>query len=137
MNQNLLPEGTPILSMDDPDFASKLRDALGLKEGEQVEVVTPQFTREPGAPPAHSCPDPFDQLFTRSLADLKTLGLRAWDEPDENGEMLMLLPGEWYDQIPNGTVLRCIDDTDETFIRGVTDDDIRFGCLAFGIKVKS
>jgi hypothetical protein len=136
MNKNLLPEGTPVLSMDDPDFAEKFAEATGIKPGEPVEIITPQFHREPGAPPAHSAPEPFSEIYNRSIAELRQLGCRAWDEPDSEGYVLMLLPGEWYDKIPNGTQLIDINGEPESFVRGVTDDDIRCGCLAFGVRVK-
>lgn len=62
------------------------------------------------------------------------MGLRPWD--DEGGFVLLLLPGEWYSHIPEGYELVSIMNRKEKFKRGKTSDDIRFGCLAYGIKVK-
>lgn len=66
---------------------------------------------------------------------LKEVGLRAWDEPDGHGRVLMLLPGEWYQHIPRGYEIVDINGNAERFEPGVTDDDIRFGCLAYGIVI--
>jgi len=49
---------------------------------------------------------------------------------------LWLFPAEWYDAIPNGFPLTCIDGTIEQFVRGKTDDDRRFGMLAYGLMVR-
>ena len=49
-------------------------------------------------------------------------------------EEIWLIPGEWYNVIPEGFILTCITGRDEPFKKGETDNDIRFGCLAYGIK---
>jgi hypothetical protein len=49
---------------------------------------------------------------------------------------LRLLPGEWYKQIPAGYEIADIFGEREEFAPGITDDDIRFGCLSFGILVE-
>lgn len=36
------------LNADDPDFVEQFRKALGLKPGEKIEIVTPQFERTDG-----------------------------------------------------------------------------------------
>lgn len=46
---------------------------------------------------------------------------------------IWLIPGEWYDYIPDGYLLTDICGRQEPFKRGKTDNDIRFGCLAYGI----
>lgn len=46
-----------------------------------------------------------------------------------------LIPNEWYEYIPDGFDLVCISGKAEKFKRGRTDNDIRFGCLAYGIMV--
>jgi hypothetical protein len=40
-----LPEGTPILSMDSPTFARDFTEAIGVKAGDTVQIMTPQFER--------------------------------------------------------------------------------------------
>jgi hypothetical protein len=46
-------------------------------------------------------------------------------------------PAEWYDHIPEGFEIVTINGAMKPFERGVTDDDRRFGLLAFGIVVKA
>lgn len=46
---------------------------------------------------------------------------------------IILLPAEWYGAIPEGFELISISGRKELFKKGVTDNDQRFGCLAFGI----
>jgi len=58
------------------------------------------------------------------------------DDPVEKMEVdhdIILLPGEWYNSIPEGFKLYSITGREERFKKGVTDDDQRFGCLAYGI----
>jgi len=119
-----------LLNMDDPNFAQKLVEAIGLQPGEKLEIATPQFEREDGKSPEKppSSDENFDNLRKKTKAELLDMGLRLWDESG-----LMLLPYQWYDKIPEGVVLRCIDGSDEPFRRGVTDDDYRAGVLAYGI----
>ena len=132
-----LPPGTPVLSMNDPNFADQLREAIGAGPGERIQIVTPQFERPKNDPPPASPPTDWSALRQMNRKALKEIGLRAWDEPDTEGRVLMLLPGEWYTQIPEGFDLVCINGESEKFKRGETDDDIRFGCLAYGIRVLS
>lgn len=46
---------------------------------------------------------------------------------------ILLIPGEWYNSIPEGFELIDICGHKELFKKGETDNDIRFGCLAYGI----
>lgn len=132
-----LPKGTPVLDMNDPDFANQFRDAIGVKRGDTINIVTPQFKRPENDPPPASVPTDWTELRSMSCQALKEIGLRAWDEP-KNGKVLMLLPGEWYTHIPIGFELECINGKvapHATTGKDRTDDDIRFGCLAYGIRV--
>lgn len=54
-------------------------------------------------------------------------------EPDED---IILFPGEWYDVIPDGFIVTGLYGEQYPFKKGDTDDDIRFGCLAYGIRRK-
>ena len=72
-------------------------------------------------------------LSTWSISDLKNIGLQAWDK-DDNGT-LMLFPAEWYDSIPEGYQITDIFGVEELFIKGKTDNDKRYGALAYGIVV--
>jgi len=116
-----------------------------------IQVTTPQFTRPKSDAPAASPPENWDDLKELDKNGLRELGFRPWNVPNDpedeprpgscqpvnwvgfNGKTLMLLPGEWYAKIPAGFEIIDINGCKETFQPGVTDDDIRFGCLAYGI----
>ncbi|NNU70408.1 hypothetical protein G9X67_34725 [Rhizobium sp. WYCCWR 11152] len=117
-----------ILHMDDPNFAEKLADAIGLKPGDTLEIHTPQFERVDGVKPIANPEELFEKLHTLPKETLKQIGMCPWDE---NG--LWLFPHQWYGHIPHGMPLTCIDGSVEPFEAGVTDDDMRFGVLAYGI----
>lgn len=53
--------------------------------------------------------------------------MKKWDE-----ELWLLTPKE-YEKLPDGVQLKCIDG--EYVVKGkdIIDDDVRFGCLAFGL----
>lgn len=127
----------PMLSMDDPNFVEKLADAIGAKPGEPIEIITPQFERPKGVPEPASPPDDWNALRSMNKDELKKLGLGVWGE-DPDGTTLMLLPGEWHAHIPEGFVLECINGGKKVVAgRDYIDNDIRFGCLAYGIRVKA
>lgn len=120
-----------LIDINDPDFAHKLAEAIGLKPGETLEIATPQFTRTDGL----SVPLPvmdFARLPELSKETLTAIGCQMWDEPDADGNVLWLYPAEWYDHIPNGTAVTDINGKTEPFKHGETDDDRRFGALAYG-----
>jgi hypothetical protein len=123
--------------------AAKIREIIGVGPAEEVIITTPQFTRPkgdpaPAAPPADRAA--FEALWDLPASALLELGLRRWGrqfEDDatgtESGPMLWLFPGEWYSKIPAGLPIVDINFRQETFVPSETDNDIRFGCLAFGI----
>jgi hypothetical protein len=125
-----------LLDMNDPQFVEKFRDAIGAKPGEAIEFRTPQFKREDGLIVPKPLVD-FAKLPSLSEATLKEIGCQKWDEPDADGNILWLYPYEWYDHIPEGHVMRCIDGTDEPMKHGETDDDMRCGALAYGFLRKA
>lgn len=58
------------------------------------------------------------------------MGVEIWKI---NGEDIhYLFPKEWYEIIPNGFEIINIFGNKENFVPGVTDDDIRYGCLSYG-----
>lgn len=119
-----------VLDMNAPDFAEQLQEALGVQPGEAIQVMTPQFDRTDGL----QVPTPlidFAKLPGLAEETLKQIGCQKWDEP-ENGDVLWLYPAEWYEHIPDGTPIVSINGEREVFKRGETDDDRRFGALAFG-----
>ncbi|GMV17984.1 MAG: hypothetical protein AMXMBFR56_62080 [Polyangiaceae bacterium] len=136
-----MPEGD-LKKSSESLIAAELREALGVGPDEPVTVFTPQFERlptmsAPGAPPTD-----WEALRGMDKAALQGLGMGAWNDPSEpedpfDGATLMVFPGEWYSSIPEGFEVTDINNQDEVFKPGVTDNDIRFGYLAFGVKVKS
>lgn len=119
------------LDISDPDFAEKLTAAIGLKPGSGVNFHTPQFFRGDGSPVL---------WFPRNAADIERLRLcdrgtlmQLRMAPWEKNHWLF--PGEWYDHIPKGFPVKAICGETAPFSKETHDDDIRFGCLAYGIEV--
>jgi hypothetical protein len=125
----------------------ELLAAIGAKTGDTIEIVTPQFERPPGEPAPGNCPPGF-MLNSETLQGiapqvLRRAGMRPWNDPHnpedqwdnhwgDHGQ-LWLFPGEWYSHLPAGLEVTCIMGEVEEFVPGVTDNDIRFGCLAYGV----
>lgn len=119
-----------VLNANDPNFAEQFREAVGAKPGEEIHIKTPQFERTDG----HRVPDPpadLSLLPKMTENELRLLGCQKWDGDH------WLYPGEWYDKIPEGHEMLCIDGTTEKFKKGETDDDTRMGALAFGFLRQS
>lgn len=71
-------------------------------------------------------------LTALTYDELLMIGCGAWDEPDDEGNVLMLIP-LWLSLILQPDIqLTCINGTTCTVDQ--TDNDIRFGCVAYGIK---
>jgi bifunctional DNA-binding transcriptional regulator/antitoxin component of YhaV-PrlF toxin-antitoxin module len=136
MNKND-PRFDVVLDASDPAFPEQLRAALGLAPGEQVEIITPQFERTDGVVVRY-CPHTFEEyaaLPTYSEATLKKMGCGKWDS--KNGITHWLFPWEWYNYIPEGLEILSISGRREQFKPGITDDDKRFGCLAYGFEAQT
>lgn len=101
----------------------------------KYEIVGPQFERTDGKTidKFPQSAEEIDRLKTASKEELKALGLQLWDEESR----LYLFPSDWYNYIPEGYMITDISGKVEAFQKGVTDDDIRFGALAYGIVVES
>lgn len=121
-----------ILDMASPTFAADLEKALGLKPSEKLEIVTPQFTRTDGRLVTYRprTVREFDALKLMDEQSLKDAGCGIWNK--EGGKTHWLYPHEWYDFIPDGYEITDICGNVEPFEKGKTDDDIRYGCLAYG-----
>ena len=102
---------------------------------DEIEIRTSQLRRSAADPWPATPPSDWAAISRMSKQALWELGLRPWNDPDEEGMVLMLFPGLWYDAIPSGLEIVDINGERERFVRGVTDNDIRFGCLAYGILV--
>lgn len=116
--------------------ADAIYDAVGAVPGDTIQIVTPQFTRTSEMTKVRSAPTPFETVNQLDYSTLRSLGCEPWDDPDADGNVLLLFPGEWYSMIPDGFNIVSISGKSEKFISGDTDDDIRFGCLSYGILVK-
>lgn len=130
-----MPEGT-LKPGDESELAARIREPIGVGPFEPVEVVTPQFERTDGRK-VYWCPSSAEELDKVREAPrelLRNMCLSPWNSPLEHPEkmVLWLYPGEWYEHIPAGYPIVDICDQREKFEPGVTDDDIRFGCLAYG-----
>lgn len=117
-----------MLDANAPDFAEQLRNALGLQPGDTLEIATPQFERTDGRVIGYfpRTVEEFDALKKLEDHALRAIGCRVWEEGH------YLYPKEWYYNIPNEYPVVDIFGDTELFVPGVTDDDIRFGCLAYG-----
>ncbi len=120
-----------VLDASDPDFAKRFAEAIGAQPGDTISIVTPQFKRTDGLR-VPLLQVSFSNLPLYDDATLKAIGCQKWDEPNADGETLWLFPCEWYPIIPDGTPIVVINGEHETFKRDKTDDDMRFGALAYG-----
>jgi hypothetical protein len=100
----------------------------------------PSTTQVAAAP---RTPEQWESLRLLTKNALKALGLKAWNSPRTDvefgrsygGKTLMLLPGEWFERIPEGFQLMNISGECSHFKRSEMSDDIRLGVLAYGILV--
>ena len=131
------PANATLLNIDDENFANQLRMTLGLEGNETAEFIFPQFARTDGKKITYlpSTVEEFDGLKTTPENYLKIAGCQIWDK--ENGKTHWLYPAEWYDLIPEGYIVTDINGEDEPFKKGVTEDDICFGALAYGFIAPS
>jgi hypothetical protein len=127
-NENILNKCDAVLDMKDPNFAKNFANAIGAKEGDTINLITPQFERQDGLTIKYipKTIEEFDALKSMPDDKLRELGLQLWDTNH------WLYPAEWYDFIPDGYEMVCISGEVEKFEKGVTDDDMRFGALAYG-----
>jgi hypothetical protein len=131
-----LPKDIPMLDMDSPTFAEDFATAIGLQPGEKLEIMTPQFERTDGVqvPVLVDFKD-WENLHKKDGATLLALGFGMWNETEKGKHWLF--PKEWYDIIPDGYQITYISGEQGEFKRRKTDDDYRFGCLAFGFIQES
>ena len=118
---------------DENHISAAIRKVLGVGPYDKVEVALPQFDRTDGKKITFFLKTVEELLGLKFHAPdwvLIDIGMRVWDEKD--GKLHWLFPAEWYDTIPNGYPIVGLDGEVETFIRGETDSDRRFGCLGYG-----
>ena len=70
------------------------------------------------------------------IDELKALGCKSWDEPDENGETILLLPLYLLKVMPEGQVLHGIGGDTAVVGKDEIHNDVRFGCIPYGLKRK-
>jgi len=147
-------------------LAAIIREAIGATPNEEVEITTPTFDRPAGWEPAMLPPPSTDGVTWAGFTHADRGTLRSWGcrpfcafvtqpspkqqlrglnqqfwpvEDDEDAKAtheLWLFPASWYEDIPNGFPIVDINGCTESFEKGKTDDDRRFGMLAYGMMVK-
>lgn len=55
-------------------------------------------------------------------------------EPLKADRWMIMFPGEWYSIIPDGFMVTGLYGEQYPFQKGKSDDDIRYGCLPYGIQ---
>ena len=122
---------------DENEIAKAIRDAIGVGDFEHVEVVTPQFERDDGGKVYYypKTSEEIDDLKKASESVLKDIGLSIWARAEDGSWVHWLFPAEWYDHIPSGYPIVDICNQVEAFVPGVTDNDRRYGVLAYGFVV--
>lgn len=101
----------------------------------EIVFITPQFKRTDGLKVRPPFQEEFLNLRMYGELHLKGLGLQKWEETPE--QIHWLFPYEWYDFIPEGMEIVDINGEREKFKRGTTDNDMRFGVLAYGFIQKT
>lgn len=112
----------------------ELIEAIGLKKGAEVQIMTPQFERtyEIEIDFIPKTKEEIDLIIsTASDENLRKMGCAVFNELP-NKDLLWLFPGEWYDHIPNGYIVTGLGLSKYPFEHGKSDDDIRFGVLPYG-----
>jgi hypothetical protein len=99
-----------------------------------ISILGPTFERRSSdsavaSPPA--TPEAWQDLLSCDAIALQELGMLAFGEVA--GGTLYLFSGEWFSAIPEGFEVVTINGTREWFDPDASSDDIRFGCLAYGL----
>jgi len=120
------------LDMSDEDFAKDLIKALGVSSEDTLVFYAPQFERVDGRVVQYTptTPEEYEAIKLMKPENLIKIGCQVWDS--KNDVTHWLYPYEWYDHIPNGTKIVTISGKITTFRKDITDNDIRYGALAFG-----
>lgn len=113
------------------ELADRIREAIGAGPFECVKVYAPPHQSRGDGKEVTYMPltmDEFTALRAMSRERLLAIGLRPWDDAG-----LMLFPVDWYPLIPAGFEVTSISGETEAFVPGETDNDCRYGVLAYGI----
>jgi len=125
-----------ILGTNDKNFIDNLLKVLNIKDGDLVNITTPQFTRVDGRVVSYipQSLEEYEALKFMTQESLEEIGCQKWEQ---NKEIIhWLYPWEWYDYIPEGLKVIDICGCSEEFKKGFIDDDQRFGALPYGFIQK-
>ena len=123
----------PVLDMGAEDFCEKFLELTGIQPGETIQITTPTFDRVDDVKPIEApSRELFENLHLYEEDDLRKMGLVPFDI-NEDGRMLWLFPGEWFEYIPLNFMVTDIFWKTEPFIREAQSDDTYYGMLAYGI----
>lgn len=108
-------------------------------EKSTIRIMMPTFDRpahfpQPPSPPSSLAE--WEALRHKSFEELIDLGFGNWKNE------LFLVPGEWYNDLPNGLSLESIngrlvvvaDGYKDINSQNYIDNDTRYGSLAYGIR---
>lgn len=70
-------------------------------------------------------------VASASARQLSNWGFKIWEK--RKNSTLYLIPGDYYNFIPNGFPIVDIWYNEKTFEKGVSDNDTRLGCLPYGV----
>ncbi len=121
-----------VLDANDPNFADKLAQALGVGKGGEIEITTPVHNRTDGVIVSYlpNTLQEYQKMHELSEETLLKIGCQLWDE--EGGVRHWLYPKEWFNYIPDGFEVYDICGKVHMFNRSNFSDDARYGALAFG-----
>lgn len=127
-----------ILNINDPEFVDKFTKKIGVKPGDSIRLIIPPHERGNTGPYNGYVPQNEEELnavkaFSKEV--LFEIGCREF-HVDLDGFTLWLYPGEWFDYIPKNYEVDCISGETLKWDSKECDNDIRFGCLAYGFKRK-
>ncbi len=123
---------TSLPDSDENPVAASIRKAIGAGPTDPIAYTSRPRDRHPSWPKPAEAPAgfaAFGKLFEMTGKQLMGLGLGGWDGG------LFLFPKEWYEFIPKGFPVETITGKVVKFEPGKTDDDVGFGCLAYGVRI--
>lgn len=136
-------KGSPVVAIDCQECGATATVTVPVEV--ELVVTGSQHDRPPDEPPPLGYPGDHEIRRLAEFSDdlLLGLGLRRWNDPDDPEQrgvfkknVLWLLPAEWHPFLPDGLELTDINGRKMVFNRAddaASDDDRRFGVLAYGV----
>jgi len=120
----------PVDNTKDPTRV--LMSILGIEQGDEVHITTPQFERLDGRIVWYTPLTLSELKGMRNAPDwvLWELGLQVWEKTSEYTHWLY--PADWYDYLPDGLDILTVNNTEKVFKHGETSSDRRCGALGYG-----